>query len=178
MPKQLRQPLKLPRMNRNLFIVLLIVFNIAIDRISKVIVEAKMTLYQEIELIGQKFVLQYVKNEGAFLGMGSDLSKFWKIVLLLIVPVLVLGYVNYYIIKNKQLDKLSLIAFCCIIGGGVANVYDRFIYGKVTDFFHIDLGGVFKTGIFNVADMSVTFGLIALILASFIHKKKNTTEEA
>ena len=167
-------------MNRNLFIVLLIVFNIAIDQITKVLVRANISLEprEEIQLIGDKFILTNVYNKGAFLGMGSDLGDTTRWIFLLILPVLVLSYVTYYIFKSKELDKLSLIAFCCIIGGGIANVYDRFVYGKVTDFFHIDLGGIFKTGIFNVADMSVTFGLIALILASLIYKKKNTVKEA
>lgn len=167
-------------MNRNLFIILLIVFNIAIDQITKVLVRANISLEprEEIQLIGDKFILTNVYNKGAFLGMGSDLSDTTRWIFLLILPVLVLGYVSYYIFKNKELDKLSLIAFCCIIGGGVANVYDRFVYGKVTDFFHIDLGGIFKTGIFNLADMSVTFGLIALVSASFIYKKNNSAKEA
>lgn len=168
-------------MNRNLFIVLLIVFNVVIDQITKVLVRANISLdpREEIQLIGDKFILTNVYNKGAFLGMGSDLSDTSRWIFLLILPVLVLGYVSYYIFKNKELDKLSLVAFCCIIGGGIANVFDRFVDKRgVTDFFHIDLGGIFKTGIFNVADMSVTFGLIALILASFIYKKKNLAEEA
>ena len=80
----------------------------------------------------------------------------------------------YYIFKNKSLDRLSLIGFCFIIGGGIANVFDRIVYGSVTDFFHIDLGGGIRTGIFNVADMSVTSGMIMLVIASFIHRKKET----
>ncbi|MCB0426532.1 MAG: signal peptidase II [Mangrovimonas sp.] len=158
-------------MNRSLFISLLIIFNIVIDRVSKLFVEAKMNLGQEIELIGHKFILKYVKNEGAFLGMGSDLNPTLRILLLLVLPIAVLAYVTYYILKTKDMDKLSLIAFCCIIGGGIANVFDRLAYGEVTDFFFIDLGGVFRTGIFNVADMSVTFGLLALILSNFLKKK-------
>ena len=63
---------------------------------------------------------------------------------------------------------------CFIIGGGIANVFDRIVYGSVTDFFHIDLGGGIRTGIFNVADMSVTSGMIMLVIASFIHRKKET----
>ncbi|MCB0470774.1 MAG: signal peptidase II, partial [Flavobacteriaceae bacterium] len=127
-------------MNRSLFISLLIIFNIVIDRVSKLFVEAKMNLGQEIELIGHKFILKYVKNEGAFLGMGSDLNPTLRILLLLVLPIAVLAYVTYYILKTKDMDKLSLIAFCCIIGGGIANVFDRLAYGEVTDFFFIDLG--------------------------------------
>ena len=64
-----------------------------------------------------------------------------------------------------------------LITSSKTNVYDRFAYGEVTDFFHIDLGGFLKTGIFNVADMSVTFGLIVLVLSSFRNKKKQVTTE-
>jgi signal peptidase II len=160
------------KLSRTLSIILLIVVNIAIDQISKFIVRVEIAQYEIIELIGDTFIMTKVENEGAFLGMGSDLNPTLKWIFLLILPVIVLGGVVYYILTNKTLDKLSLIAFCCIIGGGIANVFDRFMYGSVTDFFHIDLGGVFRTGIFNVADMSVSFGMIMLIIASFTQKKK------
>lgn len=149
----------------------MIVANIAIDQISKIIVRAEIAQNEVIELIGDTFIMTKVENSGAFLGMGSEMSPTLKWIFLLILPVIVLGGVMYYIITNKTLDKLSLIAFCCIVGGGIANVFDRFMYGSVTDFFHIDLGGVFRTGIFNVADMSVSFGMILLIIASFKQKK-------
>ena len=71
---------------------------------------------------------------------------------------------------------MSLIAFCCIIGGGIANVFDRIVLGSVTDFFYIDLGGVFRTGIFNIADMSVTAGMIMLLIASFRSGKKKSLQ--
>ena len=76
-----------------------------------------------------------VENEGAFLGMGSDMNPTLKLILLLILPTLVLAYLIYYILKTKSLDKLSLIALSCIAGGGIANVYDRIAYGSVYRFF-------------------------------------------
>ncbi|WP_439151615.1 signal peptidase II [Winogradskyella sp.] len=165
-------------MNRNVFIILLIVFNIAIDQISKVLVRANFE-YREIKpLIGDKFIMQYVENKGAFLGMGSNMNDTLKLVFLLILPTIVLAYVIYYIIKTKELDRLSLIAFCCIIGGGIANVFDRIVYGQVTDFFFINLGGIFKTGIFNVADLSVTTGMIMLLFSGVFSNKKKKVEES
>lgn len=163
------------KISRTFGIIVLIVANIAIDQISKAIVRTEVIPGEIIPVINNTFIITNVENSGAFLGLGSDLSPLLKVLLLLILPMLVLGFVIYYILKNKDLDRLSLIAFCCIIGGGIANVYDRIIYGSVTDFFHIDLGGIFRTGIFNVADMSVTFGMIMLLAASFIYKKKEKT---
>ena len=163
------------KLSRNVGIILLIIFNIAIDQISKVIVRANIESREVIELIGDKFILTNVYNRGAFLGMGSDMNDTLRLILLLVLPSLVLGYLIYYIIVNKTLDKLSTIALSCIAGGGIANVYDRIAYGQVTDFFFIDVGGVFKTGIFNVADMSVTFGMIILIYTWFVSSKKKQT---
>lgn len=160
------------KLSRTAFISILIVFNIAIDQISKFIVRANVLERSQSSIIGDVFTLHNVENTGAFLGMGSDLSEPLRIILLLVLPVIVLGLVVAHIIRDKSIDKMSLIGFCCIIGGGLANVYDRFAYGSVTDFLHLDFGGKLRTGIFNIADMSVTTGMIMILIASFIYRKK------
>jgi signal peptidase II len=165
------------KLSRTLSIVLLISGTIAIDQISKVIVRTNVVPYQESEILGSYFTLNNVENTGAFLGMGSDLSPTIKLIFLLILPVFVLGYLIYYIFKNKNMDKYGLIALSCIAGGGIANVFDRIVYGSVTDFLHINLGGIFRTGIFNLADLSVTTGMIILLVGSFIHRKKITEQK-
>ncbi len=134
---------------RNVFILSLIIFNIIIDQISKIIVREKVEVYSETQIIGEKFILTNVENAGAFLGMGSDLGPTMRVLLLLVLPVIVLGLVVFHVFRDKELDRMSLIGFCCIIGGGFANVLDRFRFGSVTDFLHIDLGGIFRTGIFK-----------------------------
>ncbi|NNK88905.1 MAG: signal peptidase II [Flavobacteriaceae bacterium] len=162
---------------RTLLILLLIVLNIILDQVSKIIVRQEVTPYTESQIFGEYFILTNVENSGAFLGLGSDLGPTVKLLLLLILPIIVLGMVGYHVFKDKSLDRMSLIGFCCIIGGGMANVYDRIRFGSVTDFLHIDLGGIFKTGIFNIADVSVTTGLIMLLVATFIYRRKPEIEE-
>ncbi|GAA3602696.1 signal peptidase II [Flavivirga amylovorans] len=163
---------------RSVYILLVIILTIAVDQISKVLVKTHIDLRtnihpgERISLIGDAFIMMNVENTGAFLGMGSDLNPTLRIILLLILPILVLGFVLRHVFKDKSLDMFSLFAFASIIGGGLANVYDRIVYGKVTDFLFIDLGGVFKTGIFNMADLSVTTGMIILVIVSFKKKKQ------
>ena len=110
--------------------------------------------------------------------MGSDSSPTVKLIFLLIIPVIVLGVVLYYVITNNTLDKKSIIGFSCIAGGGIANVYDRFMYGSVTDFLFMDFGGVFKTGVFNSADLSVTTGMVLLLMSSFMNRPSKNTKSA
>jgi len=162
---------------RSFFIILTIVLTIAVDQISKIIVRTYVVPSERSNIIGTYFTLHNVENVGAFLGMGSDLSPLLKLILLLILPIVVLSFVTYHIFKDKSLDTLSVFAFASIIGGGIANVFDRVVYGSVTDFFHIDLGGVFRTGIFNMADLSVTTGMILLLLVSFKKKKEATNPD-
>lgn len=160
-------------LSRTVKVLLLIAFNIAIDQISKIIVRANIDPNERINVIGDTFVMMNVENTGAFLGMGSDMNDTLKLVLLKVLPVAVLSYLVYYILKNKTLDRLSLIALSCIAGGGIANVFDRIAFGSVTDFFHLDFGSIFRTGIFNVADMSVTFGMLVLLYTVVFSNKKS-----
>ncbi len=156
--------------NRNYKISTLIILSIFFDQLSKFWIRNNIESYNEIELIGSFFTLIRVENSGAFLGMGSELSYIPKLILLIIFPILVLVAVSIYTYMDKKLDYLSLVGFSLIIGGGVANIFDRIVYGSVTDFLYINLG-FFKTGIFNIADLSVTTGIILILIASF---KKGT----
>ena len=155
---------------RNISITIIIAVSILLDQFSKFLIRQNVDQYSEIKLIGDYFILTNVENSGAFLGMGSDFSPFVKTIFLIILPVIVLICIMIYVYRDKQIDKISLIGFCFIIGGGIANIYDRILYGSVTDFLFIDLGGIFKTGIFNIADLSVTTGMILILLMSFRSK--------
>ncbi|MFL2607211.1 MAG: signal peptidase II [Flavobacteriaceae bacterium] len=156
--------------NRYYKISSLIILSIFFDQYSKFWIRNNIESYNEIELIGSFFTLIRVENSGAFLGMGSELSYIPKLILLIIFPILVLVAVSIYTYVDKKLDNLSLVGFSLIIGGGIANIFDRIVYGSVTDFLYINLG-FFKTGIFNIADLSVTTGMILILIASF--KKGN-----
>ena len=156
---------------RNLYIISLVILNIILDQLTKFWIRGNVAPYTDINIIADYFIITNVENSGAFLGLGSDFSPVIKSILLLALPVGVLVTVLVYVFKDTSIDKLSLIGYSSIIGGGIGNIYDRFLYGSVTDFLFIDLGGVFKTGIFNIADLSVTTGMILIVWASF--KTKN-----
>ena len=155
---------------RYILITLIVLLSISLDQISKIWVRDNFESYSEKSIIGDVFTLIKVENTGAFLGMGSELSEIPRILLLIILPVIVLISITLYTYIDKSLDKLSIIGFSLIIGGGIANIFDRIVFGSVTDFLYINLGGIFKTGIFNIADLSVTTGMIIILISSFKRK--------
>jgi len=163
------------KLKRFLVVFVLIILNIGCDQISKNMVRNNVEVRSKTEIIGEKFILTNVENSGAFLGMGSTLNPTIRLILLLILPVVVLLLVLKYLLTKKDLDIVSVIGLSFIVGGGIGNLYDRILYGSVTDFFHIDLGGVFRTGIFNMADVSVMVGMGLILLAGITHKKNKQT---
>ena len=161
----------LDKRKRNLLITTIVFLSIALDQISKIWVRNNFDSYIENSIIGDVFTLIKVENTGAFLGMGSELSEILRILLLIVLPIIVLISITIYTYIDKTLDKISIIGFSLIIGGGIGNIFDRIVYGSVTDFLYLDFGGIFKTGIFNIADFSVTTGMILILISSF---KKNS----
>ena len=155
---------------RNLLITIIDLLSIASDQISKIWVRNNFESYTETSIIGDVFTLIKVENSGAFLGMGSELSETFRILLLIVLPIIVLVSITVYTYIEKTLDKNSIIGFSLIIGGGIANIFDRIVYGSVTDFLYLNFGGIFKTGIFNIADLSVTTGMILILISSFKNK--------
>ena len=151
-------------------IVLVVLLNIGCDQISKDIVRKKVVAYDYIEILNDNFILTKVENTGAMLGFGQSLSPILKIIFLQALPILVLLFLLYRILKKQDLDKWMVIAFAFVIGGGIGNLIDRVAYGSVTDFFQIKIGPL-KTGIFNMADVSVTSGAILIFVLLLRNKK-------
>ena len=63
-----------------------------------------------------------------------------------------------------------------IIGGAIGNLFDRVYYYAVPDFIDFHIGN-FHWFIFNIADIFITIGIIALILIE-LKKNKKKTENA
>src|SRR3954453_22831889 len=66
---------------------------------------------------------------------------------------------------------LATVALGLIIGGAIGNAIDRFAYGAVVDFalFHVQIGGnTYNWYVFNLADVAIVAGVMALLYDSFI----------
>lgn len=157
---------------KKIAIIFIVLLNIGCDQWSKDVVRKNVDYHEKIELLGDNFILTKVENAGAMLGMGRDLSPIIKLIVLKIFPVVLLLILLLRILKKENLNKVLVFAFACVIGGGIGNLIDRIAYGEVTDFLHFQWG-FFKTGIFNMADVSVTMGVLIILFLSFTNRKLN-----
>lgn len=159
------------------FVVLLItIANIGCDQVSKRIVRRNVAPDQTFSMLNDHLTVTHAENTGAFLSLGDAMPKTAKNILLSLLPLLALAFGFYYTITKRNISKTTMVALCFIMGGGAGNVFDRIVYGSVTDFLHIKVG-IFQTGIFNLADLSIVTGTLLIILNSFFKKKKKDPVE-
>lgn len=161
--------MKLKRPFGRLMILLLILFNTGCDQLTKTVVREHVGYDEQIPVIKDHFTILKVENAGAFLSSGESLPVPVKFLLLNLMPLVVLGYALYYLMVKRGLNRFLMVGICCIIGGGLGNLYDRMVFGSVTDFLHINFG-IFQTGVFNLADMSISLGALLILISVYYNK--------
>lgn len=154
---------------RTVFILILIGANIGCDQVSKIIVREQVDKQDWIEIYQDNLILTNVENPGAFFGWLSDLPPTLKSILLALIPSLAIIGILFTVLTRTHLPKTVVVGLSFIIGGGIGNIYDRIAYGSVTDFLHIDFG-IFRTGIFNMADVSIMVGMGIVLLSMWRNK--------
>jgi signal peptidase II len=150
---------------------------IGCDQVTKSLARHHLMYREPFSYLHNTVRLEYVENTGAALSLGDSLSKPLSFWLLSIVPLLFLVVLFIYAVRKVSvLTPLKLMAFSLIFAGGLGNIIDRLLYDRhVTDFMNVGISN-FRTGIFNVADMCVTAGVIMLIVASYRKSDRQPAE--
>lgn len=163
--------MKAKQILRTFIILTILSSNIGCDQISKNIVRQRIGYNEQVGLINNYLTLTKIENTGAFLSLGNALPQPIKSLLLTILPLAVLGLLLTYLLIKNNLSNLTILGICCVVGGGVGNIYDRIVYGSVTDFLHIDFV-IFQTGIFNMADVSIMTGIFIILIETYLKRRK------
>ena len=134
-----------------------------IDQLTKWAIHSNMNLYQSIPVIENFFYLTYVTNDGMAFGLSLPGGQI-VLSLLSAIMTIVLGYFFWLERHGHILMKFSL---SLIIAGALGNLFDRVTAGEVVDFIHIKLGSFWEWYIFNIADTSVSIGMLLFLIHSF-----------
>ena len=159
---------------RNFIVIAVLLLNIGCDQVTKKVARERIEYGENISVITGYLTLTKVENTGAFLSLGNELPDILRVILLNVLPALFLLAMLVYILRKSKMQMSVAIPFAFIIGGGIGNLYDRIIYGSVTDFVHMDFQ-LFRTGIFNLADVSIMVGVFWLMAVS-VHPKFSLKE--
>ncbi len=158
----------------------ILLVSIGLDRWTKIWATEELYGQPTRSYLNDMFRLLYVENTGAFLSLGSGLSDQLRYWLLTLLPALLLVGLLLYTLLHRDMLRPHVIAFSFILAGGLSNIYDRILEGSVVDFMNMGIGSL-RTGIFNVADMSIMLGLFIMLPFLFTqpkHEKASPEEEA
>lgn len=101
-------------------------------------------------------------NTGAAFGMFQGMSDVFKVLAILVAIAIV-----FYYPRVPRSDWTLRLAMCMQLGGAVGNLIDRFAQGYVTDFVSV---GTFP--VWNIADASITIGVVVLLLGVYLQERK------
>lgn len=140
------------------------------DQITKWFVHNYMDLYQSIPLVENFFYLTYVTNDGMAFGLSLPGGQTTLSVLSILMT-----FVLVYFFWLERMSHFTIkLGLSLIIAGALGNLIDRLVAGKVVDFLHVKLGSYWEWYIFNVADTSVTIGMVLFIIHSIYFQEKIT----
>ena len=180
---------------RVLYVTLCIVF---LDQVTKLLVKGftlpifeyyhqGMQLGQSIPVIGDFLRLTFVENPG--MAFGIEIGG--RLFLTLFSFIASIG-IFYYIYRLRKEAFIIRLTLAMILGGAIGNLIDRIFYGVIfgeaplfygkvvdfldMDFFHLDFLAfhINRFAIFNVADASVSTGIVLMLL---FHRKFSKIEE-
>jgi signal peptidase II len=158
--------------SRLLLVLAIILSTIACDRVSKRYAERALADRPRRSYLGDTLRVQYTENAGAFLSLGAQLPPRVRLVLLGGAPLVLLAGVGLLLVRRTTTGALA-VGLSLLWAGGASNLADRVERGRVVDFLNVGIGGL-RTGIFNVADMAITFGGLMVLAAS----RRSRTEAA
>ena len=126
---------------------------VVLDQVAKAVIEANLVPGEQVDVLGP-LTLTLAHNRGVAFGMASGGGP-----ALIALTVLALAFVGALFARDPARPGMW-VAVGLLVGGALGNLIDRVRAGEVTDY--VD---VLSWPPFNLADVAITLGVVALALA-------------
>jgi signal peptidase II len=140
---------------------------VALDQLTKYLVQKSLILWTGIDVIPGFFSLVHSLNKGSAFGFMNHAGSVWQPYFFIAVTAFAIVIILNLLSKAPAGDKLFIISLGLILGGAVGNLIDRVRLGEVVDFLDFAIGS-FHWPAFNVADMAISLGSMALIISFYM----------
>jgi len=135
----------------------------ALDRLTKSIVEARLSAFDVHPVIPGFFDIVHSQNRGVAFGILNDSTSSWRTLVLIVFSSAALLLVAGMLWRAARLDRWTLTGLALVLGGAAGNLFDRILWGRVTDFLEFYIGDMHWPA-FNVADSCIVIGSCLLLL--------------
>ena len=145
----------------NSYFLILTLFIISLDQISKYIVIQNLKLGESIPNSGI-FRLTHAQNTGTAFSLFQNQTDILTIVSFVAIVLIIFIYLSI-----EKPSNYIYLSYGLLFGGAFGNLIDRIRLGYVTDFFDVGFWPIF-----NIADSAITIGIILMIFNYLIYNKK------
>jgi signal peptidase II len=121
---------------------------------------AAVALTQVIRVFVLHFSVTHFLNDKFAFSINIPLIVIYAIYILVMIAII--------LFLKKEWTKISSskkLGFIFIIAGGAANIFERIIFGQVTDYIFI------LNGVLNLADLYIIFGVLCVLIDREIFKR-------
>ncbi len=135
---------------------------VVIDQLIKLWAVNVLQPVGSMPLIPHVVELNFVYNEGMAFSLLSG-----KQTLLILATSAVMIFIAYWLFFKTGNDRLQRVALTLVLGGGIGNLIDRVLNGRVVDYINLLF---MRFAVFNFADICVTVGVCLWVLAIFLEE--------
>ena len=150
------------RLTRVLVAAGVVVSTVGCDRATKEAAARYLAGQPRLSLAADSIRLELVENRGGFLSLGAELPEDVRRAVFEVGTAVLLTWLGVWACRRVLAGGWAL-GPVLLWAGGVANLGDRIARGSVVDFLNLGVGTL-RTGIFNVADVAITAGVILVAL--------------
>lgn len=129
------------------------------DHVSKHLARTNLSDGSVYPVAGAHFDLRYTENRDIAFNLMSSLPDRVKLPLIFGSGAIAIAFLAGTLFFSRKLNLAQTLALTAVLAGALGNYIDRAWHGYVVDFLHVR-----HWPVFNVADIYVTAGVIALIL--------------
>lgn len=146
----------------------------AADRLTKAIVDASMSTFDVHTVIPGFFDIVHSQNRGVAFGILNDSPSAWRTAVLIVFSALALLLVAGLLWRASRLDRWTATGLALVLGGAAGNLFDRVMWGRVTDFLEFYVGNL-HWPTFNVGDSCIVIGS-GLLLIELLKTKRQPAQ--
>jgi signal peptidase II len=142
----------------------------AVDRLTKSIIEARVSAFDIHTIIPGFFDIVHSQNRGIAFGLMNESTSAWRTIVLIVFAAAALLLVAGMLWRASRMDRWTATGLALVLGGAAGNLFDRILWGRVTDFLEFYIGS-WHWPTFNVADSCVVVGS-GLLLLEILRSKR------
>jgi len=134
-----------------------------VDQLSKFLVEAWVPRAGRIPVLEGLVYITHTRSSGAAFGLFASMAPTGKLIGFALLALLAGIVIAAFYQRVAPGDRVQALGLSLVLAGAAGNFIDRIWRGGVVDLLYIQLWGGYSWPDFNVADVCIVMGVLALI---------------